>query len=141
MTEVQTNGARQTNATANVLLYSDDRATRSEVRTLVGRRASFDTPLIEWTEVATPEAAVAYAEENTYDLMILDGEAGKHGGMGLTRTLKSEIFNLPPILLIIAREQDKWLASWSEAEAVIALPLDPIELQETIASLLRGEPH
>lgn len=141
MTEVQTNGARQTNATANVLLYSDDRATRSEVRTLVGRRASFDTPLIEWTEVATPEAAVAYAEENTYDLMILDGEAGKHGGMGLTRTLKSEIFNLPPILLIIAREQDKWLASWSEAEAVITLPLDPIELQETIASLLRGEPH
>jgi len=141
MTEVQTNGARQANATANVLLYSDDKATRSEVRTLVGRRASFDTPLIEWTEVATPDAAVAYAEENTYDLMVLDGEAGKHGGMGLTRTLKSEIFNLPPILLIIAREQDKWLASWSEAEAVITLPLDPIELQETIASLLRGEPH
>lgn len=138
MTEVTTNGTRQLNATARVLLYSDDRARRDEVKALVGRRASFDTPLIEWTEVATPEAAVAYAEEDSYDLMVLDGEAGKHGGMGLTRTMKSEIFNLPPVLLIIAREQDKWLASWSEAESVVLLPLDPVRLQEAIAELLRG---
>src|SRR5690625_1302143 len=138
MTEVTTNGTRQLNATARALLYSDDRARRDEVKALVGRRASFATPLIEWTEVATPEAAVAYAEEDSYDLMVLDGEAGKHGGMGLTRTMKSEIFNLPPVLLIIAREQDKWLASWSEAESVVLLPLDPVRLQEAIAELLRG---
>ena len=139
MTEATTNGPRQDTATKKVLLYSDDRTRRDEVRTLVGRRASFDTPLIEWTDVATPAAVVAYAEETRYDLIVLDGEAGKHGGMGLTRTLKSEIFNLPPVLLIIAREQDKWLASWSEAEGVVSEPLDPIALQEAIADLLRGE--
>lgn len=139
MTEAITNGPRQDTATKKVLLYSDDRTRREEVRTLVGRRASFDTPLIEWTDVATPAAVVAYAEETKYDLIVLDGEAGKHGGMGLTRTLKSEIFELPPVLLIIAREQDKWLASWSEAEAVVSEPLDPIGLQEAIADLLRDE--
>src|SRR5699024_5958118 len=128
---------RQETATAKVLLYSDDRTRRDEVRTLVGRRASFDTPMIEWIDVATPEAVVAYAEETAFDLMVLDGEAGKHGGMGLTRTLKSEIFQLPPVLLIIAREQDKWLASWSEAEAVVSEPLDPIVLQESVAKILR----
>lgn len=137
MTEATTNGPRQDTATAKVLLYSDDRTRREEVRSLVGRRASFDTPLIDWTEAATPAGVVAYAEENTYDLLVLDGEAGKHGGMGLTRTLKSEVFELPPVLIIIAREQDKWLASWSEAEAVVSEPLDPVSLQETIADLLR----
>jgi len=137
MTEATTNGPRQDTATAKVLLYSDDRTRREEVRSLVGRRASFDTPLIDWTEAATPAAVVAYAEENTYDLLVLDGEAGKHGGVGLTRTLKSEVFELPPVLIIIAREQDKWLASWSEAEAVVSEPLDPVSLQETIADLLR----
>lgn len=139
MTEATTNGPRQDTATAKVLLYSDDRTRRDEVRELVGRRASFDTPLIKWTDVATPAAVVAYAEEDAFDLMILDGEAGKHGGMGLTRTLKSEIFQLPPVLLIIAREQDKWLASWSEAEAVVTEPLDPILLQEAVAEILRGD--
>lgn len=139
MTEATTNGPRLDTETVRVLLYSDDRTRREEVRTLVGRRASFDTPLIEWTDVATPEAVVAYAEENEYHLIILDGEAGKHGGMGLSRTLKSEIFDLPPVLLLIAREQDKWLASWSEAEAVVSNPLDPIVLQETIADILRDD--
>lgn len=139
MTEATANGSRQDTRTAKVLLYSDDRTRREEVRNLVGRRASIDTPMIEWTEVATAEAVVAYAEENTYDLMVLDGEAGKHGGMGVTRTLKSEVFNLPPVLVIIAREQDKWLASWSEAEGVVSQPLDPIVLQEAIAELLRDE--
>lgn len=139
MSEATTHGTRQDTSTARVLLYSDDRTRRDEVRALVGRRASFDTPTIEWTDVATPDAVVAYVEENEYDLLVLDAETGKHGGMGLTRTLKSEIFELPPVLLIIAREQDKWLASWSEAEAVVSQPLDPILLQEAIADLLRDD--
>lgn len=122
---------------ARVLLYSDDRATRDEVRMLVGRRASVDTPLIEWTDVATGPAVVRYVEDNSYDLLILDGEAGKVGGMGLTRTLKTEVYQVPPVLLLIARQQDAWLASWSEAESVIAQPLDPMELQEAVATQLR----
>ncbi len=139
MTETASTGELQGTETVKVLLYSDDKTRREEVRNLVGRRASFDTPLIEWTDVATPEAVVAYAEETKFDLAILDGESGKHGGMGLTRTLKSEIFEAPPVLLLIAREQDKWLASWSEAESVVSMPLDPIALQEAIADLLRGD--
>ena len=68
---------------------------------------------------------------------MLDGEAGKSGGMGLCRQLKDEIFQCPPILVLIGREQDRWLASWSEADAVAARPLDPLLLQETVARLLR----
>lgn len=124
-------------APASVLLYSDDVAVREGVRTSVGRRASIDTPLIAWRDVATSAAAIDYVEKNDYDLLVLDGEAAKLGGMGLCRTLKSEIYQCPPVLLLIARAQDAWLAAWSEADAVISMPLRPIELQETIADMIR----
>ncbi len=124
---------------ATVLLYSDDRATRAEIRSFVGRRASADTDLIDWVEAATDAAVVEYVERGGLDLLVLDGEAAKVGGMGLCRTLKTEIFQCPPVLLLIARQQDAWLASWSEADAVVAAPFDPVELQEAVAALLRDE--
>ena len=70
--------------------------------------------------------------------LVLDGEAGKAGGMGLCRQLKDEIFRCPPVLVLVGRREDLWLASWSEADAVLARPLDPLELQETVARLLRA---
>lgn len=124
---------------ATVLLYSDDRATRAEIRTLVGRRASIDTPLIEWVEVATDAMVVEYVKRHRFDLIVLDGEAAKVGGMGLCRTLKTSVYECPPVLVTIARQQDAWLAAWSEADAVTSAPFDPIELQETVAAQLRGD--
>jgi len=120
-----------------VLLYSDNRQTREAVLTAVGTRAAKDLPTLEWIEVATHAAVVSRVEEGGLDLLVLDGEAGKSGGMGLCRQLKDEIFQCPPILVLIGREQDRWLASWSEADAVAARPLDPLLLQETVARLLR----
>lgn len=124
-------------ATVSVLLYSDDVTTREKVLTGIGRRASIDTPLIKWHEAATPAAVVDYVENRDYDLLVLDGESAKFGGMGLCRTLKSEIYQCPPVLLLIGRPEDAWLASWSEADGVVSMPLDPIELQETVADLIR----
>lgn len=143
MTAAQQQGAHVTTgqAKANVLLYSDDYTTREQIRTAIGRRASADTPLIEWTEAATDAAVLDYAHNRDFDLLILDGETGKFGGMGLCRTLKSEVYQCPPVMVVIARAQDAWLASWSEAESVISYPLDPFEVQEAVASVLRqGSP-
>ena len=120
-----------------VLLYSDNRQTREVVLTAVGTRAAKDLPTLEWIEVATHAAVVSRVEEGGLDLLVLDGEAGKSGGMGLCRQLKDEILQCPPILVLIGREQDRWLASWSEADAVAARTLDQLLLQETVARLLR----
>ncbi len=48
-----------------------------------------------------------------FDLVILDGEATPAGGMGIARQLKDEIYQCPPILVLIGRPQDGWLATWS----------------------------
>jgi CheY-like chemotaxis protein len=123
---------------AEVLLYSDDVATRAEIRGAVGRRAAADLPPVRWTEAATYAAVVDLAESGRFDLMVLDGEAAKAGGLGICRQLKAEVYRCPPIVVLIARPQDAWLAAWSEADAVIAAPLDPLEVRETLARTLRG---
>ena len=120
-----------------ILLYSDHAQTRAQVRGAIGERISADLPAVEWVEAATAPVALASAESGGFDLLILDGEAGKTGGMGLCRQLKDEVFGLPPVLLLIARPQDAWLASWSEADEVVAQPIDPFELSRTVATLLR----
>ena len=61
--------------------------------------------------------------------------------MGIARRMKREIFQAPPVLLLIGRPQDAWLATWSQAEAVVPHPIDPVVLAETAAALLRpGQP-
>lgn len=119
-----------------ILLYSDDVDTRQQVRLAVGRRLGRGAPDIEWTETATPSATVERAEAGDLDLLILDGEAAKVGGMAIARQVKDEIFRCPPVLVLTGRPQDAWLAAWSDADAVVSQPLDPIEVQRAVAGLL-----
>ena len=57
--------------------------------------------------------------------------------MGLARQFKYEIDDCPPIVVLIARRQDGWLASWSLADAVINTPIDPVEAPAVVAEQLR----
>lgn len=125
-------------APVDVLLYSDDAQTRAEVRLAVGRRAAGDLPAVQWTETATHAAVVEQAASGRFVALVLDAEAAKAGGLGVCRQLKSEVYDCPPVLVLIARPQDSWLAAWSEADAVLRVPFDPIELRESLAGLLRG---
>jgi len=106
--------------TVIVLLYSNSAQVRAQVRTAVGRRPAPDSPRIDWLECATNAELVEQMDLGGLDLAILDGEAQPTGGMGLARQFKYEIDDCPPIIVLIARPQDGWLASWSLADAVIA---------------------
>jgi DNA-binding response OmpR family regulator len=123
-----------------ILLYSDDSDTRAQVRLGIGRRLGRGAPDIRWSEVATPQAALQQAETGEYDLLVLDGEAAKVGGMALARQVKDEVFRCPPVLVLTGRPQDAWLAAWSDADAVVSQPLDPVELHDAVAGLLARTP-
>ena len=122
---------------ATVLVYSNSAEVRAQVRTAVGRRPAPDTGRVEWVECATNAQVVEQLDEGGLDLVIVDGEAQPTGGMGLARQFKYEIDDCPPIVVLIARPQDAWLASWSLADAVIHMPLDPIEAAEVVAEQIR----
>ncbi len=121
-----------------ILLYSDDVDVREQVRLAVGRRIERGGPQIVWLETATAAEVVARVENDPPDLLVLDGEADKVGGMGLSRQLKEETFRCPPVLVLLGRPQDAWLASWSDADGAVSRPLDPVAVREAVVGLLDG---
>lgn len=127
-----------TSTAVRLLLYSDNITTRDAVRAAVGRRPARDVEVESWLECATAPAVVSAVEEGGIDLLILDGEAAKVGGLGLCRQLKLEVYNCPPVLVLTGRPQDGWLATWSMAEGSVPHPLDPIVVADAVADLARG---
>jgi CheY-like chemotaxis protein len=119
-----------------VLVYSDDATTREQIRLALGKRPHPDLPALEYTECATEPIALAAMDAGGIDLAILDGEAAPAGGMGVCRQLKDEIYQCPPIIVVIGRVDDGWLATWSRADAAVSHPIDPLVLAETAARLL-----
>jgi CheY-like chemotaxis protein len=124
--------------TLTVLVYSDDANTRAAVRLALGRRPAADLPPVEYLEVATDWAVMDQLKAGGVDLAILDGEAVPSGGLGVCRTVKEEIYQAPPVMLLLGRAQDQWLASWSHADGAVLHPLDPIVTADTAAGLLRS---
>lgn len=119
-----------------VLVYSSDRLTRERIVLALGRKPAPELPAISITEVATEAFVMRTLDAGGIDLAILDGEAVP-GGMGICRQLKDEIFQAPPVLVVVGRPDDAWLATWSRADAVVPQPMDPRVLAEEAAALLR----
>lgn len=121
-----------------VLVYSDDRQVRAALIRALGPHPTPDLPEVDYVECATAAAAIALVDRGGFDLLILDGEAAPTGGAGLARQLKDEIFDCPPVLVLIARPQDAWLATWSRADAVAMHPVNALTLPGQVAGLLRA---
>jgi DNA-binding response OmpR family regulator len=120
-----------------VVVYSHDADTRGTVRLAIGRRPAPDVPEAEVIEVATAAMLFRLLDAGDVDVMVLDGEAQPAGGMGVCRQAKDEIHDCPPVLLIIGRADDGWLATWSRADAVVSHPIDPVALASALAGLMR----
>jgi DNA-binding response OmpR family regulator len=121
-----------------VVVYSHDADSRAEMKLAIGRRPAPDVPEAEIVEVATAPALFRLLDAGGADVMVLDGEAQPAGGMGVCRQAKDEIYNCPPALLIVARADDRWLATWSRADAVVSHPIDPVALARELAALMRS---
>lgn len=122
----------------SVLVYSNSPGVRAQVRTAVGRRPAADVGRIDWVECATDAEVVEQLDQGGLDLVILDGEAQPTGGMGLARQFKYEFDDCPRIVVLVARAQDGWLASWSLADAVLTAPVDPLTAAAVVAEQLRA---
>src|SRR5580700_5617632 len=120
-----------------VVVYSHDADTRAEIKLAIGARPAPDAPEAEIVEVATQPALFRLLDAGGIGVMALDGEAQPAGGMGVCRQAKDEIYNCPPVLLVIGRADDGWLATWSRADAVVSHPIDPIVLAHELAGLMR----
>lgn len=137
MSESQHDGSAGSK-TFKILVYSSNSQVREQVLAALGRRPAPELPQVEYLEVATEPAVIRAMDSGQVDLAILDGEAQPAGGMGIARQMKDEIYQCPPIVVLVGRPQDAWLATWSRAEEVVPHPLDPMVLAQSTARLLRS---
>lgn len=122
-----------------VLVFSHRADVRESIISAVGRRPATDLGRIQYVEAAGVGEVITEMDEGDIDLAILDGEAQPTGGIGLCRQLKNEIDDCPSIVVAVRRKDDRWLATWSQADGVLVHPLDPLSAAETVAGVLRGQ--
>ena len=123
---------------STVLVFSHLPAVRELITGAVGRRPAADLGRVSWIEAGTIAEVLGHLDAGVVDLAVLDGEAQPTGGMGLCRQIKNEIEDCPPVVVVVRREDDRWLATWSQADAVLVHPLDPLTAAETVAEVLRS---
>jgi CheY-like chemotaxis protein len=121
--------------TQTVLLYSDRPEVRDRMRLAVGTRPAPGVEL-QYVEAGSYLECVRLIDTYQVDLVLLDGEARPAGGMAVARQLRDELDDCPLIVLVVARAADQWLAAYSEPDAVLVHPLDPMTTGQTIVSLL-----
>lgn len=97
---------------------------------------------IDVVEVRTPQRALALVDEGgAFDLVIADADIAPTGGFALCRELRGrEAMGtpVPPMIVLLARTQDVWLADWSQADAWILKPVDPFDFAELVAAVAGG---
>jgi DNA-binding NarL/FixJ family response regulator len=125
-------------APATVLVYSSRPEVRQAVRTAVGRQPAADVGPVTWIECETGQDVVDTVDAGGVDLCILDGEAQPTGGLALSRQLKVEVADCPALCVLIARQPDRWLAHWSQADATLPMPVDPLTAPRVVADVLRA---
>ncbi|HET7531218.1 MAG TPA: hypothetical protein VFJ98_09695 [Mycobacteriales bacterium] len=118
-----------------LLVYSSSESVREQVRTALGTRPAPGLE-VDMVEASTGAEAVALCDAGGIDVALLDGEAAPTGGMGLCRQLKDELDAPPPVLVLVGRRDDAWLATWSRAEGVVQHPVDAMQITDAVLALL-----
>ena len=122
-----------------VLLVSDNPRLSSTVQS-----ALLGDPDAEIFEVRTPERAVKILDEGqTFDIVAGDNDTAPSGGFFLAREIKARGQmgrDMPPVVLFLAREQDRFLSNWSQADAYLIKPVDPFDFRLVIDSVVKGAP-
>jgi len=119
-----------------IVVASDAPSVRAEVTAVVGEA---DTEVIE---VHRGHEVTPVVAEHAPDLVVVDLQMGSMGGMAICLDLRLEesYGNLPhvPVLMLLDRRPDVFLARRSGAEGWVVKPLDPIRLRRATAALLGG---
>ena len=106
-------------------------------------RAAAEEPgtTVRW--VRSGDAVAQAVEDDAPDLVVLDLQIGNMGGMAtcVHLHLEADAGRLPsvPVLMLLDRRADVFLARRSSAEGFIVKPLDAIRLRKAATALLAGK--
>ncbi len=119
-----------------IIVASDAPSVRAEIAATAG---SPDVTIVEAR--SGPDVMALVADEEP-DLVVVDLQMGNMGGMATCLELRLEAsydkIGHIPVLMLLDRRPDVFLARRSGAEGWLVKPLDPIRLRRAVAALLDG---
>ena len=120
----------------DVLIVSDAASVRDEVR------SALVDPEVTVREIEAGKLVLAAANARVPDLAVIDLQIGNMGGMAACLDLRLEESSdrLPhiPVLMLLDRRADVFLARRSQADGWIVKPLDSLRLRKAMTALLSG---
>jgi len=119
-----------------ILVASDAPTVRHELASVT------KGPDVDVVEVASGPEVVSTVLANPPDLVVVDMQMGNMGGMAVCLELRLDesYLDIPhvPVLMLLDRRPDVFLARRSGAEVWLVKPLDPLRLRRAVATLLDG---
>lgn len=120
----------------SIIVASDAPSVRAEIAAVAGR------PDLEVREARSGPALLDEVATRMPDLVIVDLQMGNMGGMAVCLELRLEEsygkLEHVPVLMLLDRRPDVFIARRSGAEGWVVKPLDPIRLRRAISALLDG---
>lgn len=105
--------------------------------------AALGGPDTAFTVVRDGRVVAKVVGEREPDLVVTDLQVGTMGGMAITMSLRLDesAGTLPhvPVLMLLDRSADIYLAQRSDAEAWLVKPLDALRLQRAARAAMAGE--
>ncbi|TML91403.1 MAG: response regulator [Actinobacteria bacterium] len=126
-------------AVPDVVIVSDAASVRDEVRSAI------TDPDATVRELEAGKQLLAAVEERVPDLAVIDLQIGNMGGMAACLDIRLEegMDRLPhvPVLMLLDRRPDVFLARRSQADGWLVKPLDPLRLRKAMSALLAGDTY
>lgn len=120
-----------------VLLVSPDAAVRDLMRVAVGSLERRLGEPLSFLDAADGERGAAIALRERPDAVVADEIASRAGAFSLARDLRGAPDPYGgPIVILLERRQDAWLARWSGADAWFVKPVDPFGLADRLVELV-----
>jgi DNA-binding NarL/FixJ family response regulator len=119
-----------------ILLVADARVVLDELRSVVDDGES------EVHELRTGAAVRPFVEADPPDIVIADSQIQNMGGFAVCSDLKLEASGgrIPhvPVIVLLDRRADVFLARRARAEGFVVKPLDPIRLRRAVDAVIAG---
>lgn len=120
-----------------ILVASDSPAVRDAVQAALVR------PGFSVVQAERGQDVIPYVAMTPPDLVVLDMQIGNMGGVATAIELKNEHSGDRcadvPVLLLLDREADRFLARRAAATAMLLKPFDPGTLRRTVRDVLEAE--
>ncbi|HUP71353.1 MAG TPA: response regulator [Acidimicrobiales bacterium] len=124
----------------DIVLASDEEWVRDEIRSAVS-----GVPDARLREVTSGTAVLTSVMQALPDLVVVDMQIGNMGAMAVCLDLRLEEsggrIGHVPVLMLVDRRADVFLARRSGAEGWIVKPLDPMRLRKALRALLAGDTY